>query len=162
MEAEEELWNELSQNTVVLPSLEDSLDTTFWRTGQGEAKPACSCCTNLGGWTVWSLSHGHASLPLWATATGEETQESATCFNSYPTQKRGEKATRVLLLRAMIQREEERAVFILLYLLSTESKPRSSTWKTSPQLGAPFFSPMSCFSCTLHYWSIINGPEHIN
>jgi len=39
----------------------------------------------------------------------------------------------MLFPHAMIQQEEERAVFILLYLLSIESKPWSSSWKPSPR-----------------------------
>lgn len=77
----------------------------------------------------------HSALPAYPSELqGKENQESATCFNSYPTQKRAEKATRMLMLHAMIQQEEKRAVFTLLHLLSVESKPWSSTWKPFPQL----------------------------
>lgn len=60
--------------------------------------------------------------------------------------------------------QEERAVCSLLYLLSTQSKPWSSTWKPPPQLWAPFFiiQIRSWFGCTQHCYCIINGPGQIN
>lgn len=58
--------------------------------------------------------------------------------------------------------QEERAVCILLYLLSIESKPWSSTWKPPPQLWASFFSARSWVGCTQHCYSIINGLGQIN
>lgn len=58
--------------------------------------------------------------------------------------------------------QEERAVGILLYLLSTESKPWSPTWKPLPQLWASSFPARSCFGCTQHCYSIINGPGQIH